>query len=402
MRIPLSIQILISIAVAFAFSFLPHAYFPYVTWTGLVFIKALKMIIVPLVLCSIIGGVLNIGAATDLGRLGIKTGAFYVSSSLIAIVTGLFAVNIINPGQYTDKELFQFATTEKPDVHFGDTFINIIPENIFSSLSNGNMLSIIFFAILFGFFASKLPKNKKESITSFFDAILDTMLAITQFVLKFAPLGVFGLLVNVFGETDNITQLASSLGLYFLTVCIALATHMFVSLPTILRIFAIKKPYAFFSTMGPALLTAFSTSSSSATLPLTMETIELKANVPNKITSFTLPLGATINMDGTALYECIAAVFIAQVLGYDLSIGQQILIVFTALLASIGAAGIPMAGFVMLSVILTAVGLPIEAASIVLAVDRFLDMFRTSVNVWSDSCCALIIANSEKSTSASI
>lgn len=395
-RIPLSIQIIISIVIAILVAVFAPQLSAYVHWTGVLFIKALKMIIVPLVLCSIIVGVMNIGSAGRLGLLGLKTGVFYMLSSFVAIITGLLAVNIIRPGDYADKSMFTFPEAKDISADFGDTFLNIIPENIFASLSTGNMLSIIFFAIVFGYFASVLEEKKRDFISGFFAAVFEVMLAITQFVLKLAPIGVFGLLVGVFAEVDNVNALLSSLGVYFLTVCAALLIHMFISLPVAVRFLALRNPFQFYKLMSPALLTAFSTSSSSATLPLTMETIELKAKVSNRITSFTLPLGATINMDGTALYECVAAVFIAQVLGYDLSFGQQMLVVVTALMASIGAAGIPMAGFVMLSVILTAIGLPVEAAAIVLTVDRFLDMFRTAVNVWSDSCCALIVAHSER------
>jgi Na+/H+-dicarboxylate symporter len=257
------------------------------------------------------------------------------------------------------------------------------------------MLSIIFFAILFGFFITKISKKHSEILNNFFTSVFEVMMKMTLFVIKFTPLGIFGIVAKTIADQDDLGGLVTSMGLYMLTVILALAIHAIVTLPIILKFLGKANPVKHFKNMGTPLLTAFSTSSSGATLPLTMQAVEEESGVSNKISSFTLPLGATVNMDGTALYECIAAIFIAQAYGVDLTFIQQIIIVFTALLASIGAAAIPMAGLVMITVILTAVGLPLEGVGLILAVDRILDMFRTATNVWSDSCGAVVIAKSE-------
>jgi Na+/H+-dicarboxylate symporter len=221
------------------------------------------------------------------------------------------------------------------------------------------------------------------------------MMAITMFIIRFAPLGIFGIVAAVVARQSNLPALAGSMGKYMLVVLAGLFVHFFLTLPLVVWLIARVNPYRHMQLMATPLITAFSTSSSSATLPLTIQAVEKNAGVSNKISSFTLPLGATINMDGTALYECVAAIFIAQAYGIELSVMQQFVVVVTALLASIGAAGIPMAGLVMISVVLTAVGLPLEGVGLILAVDRILDMFRTSTNVWSDMCGAVVVARSE-------
>jgi Na+/H+-dicarboxylate symporter len=262
---------------------------------------------------------------------------------------------------------------------------------------DGDILPIIFFAVIFGVFITQVNDKYKNSLSTFFEAVFEVMMKMTMFIIKFTPLGIFGIVAReVHRNADQLANLAGSMAIYMLTVFLALGIHAFVSLPIILRFFAKVKPFKHMNNMITPLLTAFSTASSSATLPLTMEAVEHKSGVSNKITSFTLPLGATVNMDGTALYECVAAMFIAQVYGIEMHFFQQLLIVVTALLASIGAAGIPMAGLVMLTVILTAAGLPLEGIGLILAVDMILDMTRTAVNVWSDSCGAVTIARSEK------
>ena len=257
------------------------------------------------------------------------------------------------------------------------------------------MLPVIFFSVLFGFFITRVTKPAAGFLTNFFNSVFEVMMKITMFIILFTPLGIFGIVSKVVADQDNLIQLVSRMGLYMGTVLLGLIFHSLVILPLLVKFFGKSKPYRHFSNMSTPLLTAFSTSSSGATLPLTMTAVEENSGVSNKISSFTLPLGATINMDGTALYECVAALFIAQAYGIDLSIGQQVIVVITALLASIGAAGIPMAGLVMITVILTAVNLPLEGVGLILAVDRILDMFRTATNVWSDSCGAVIIARSE-------
>ncbi len=398
-KFPLHWQILIALVLGTIYGiFLPEKV-SYVSWLGELFMRALKMIIVPLILTSIISGVANIGGTNNFGRLGLRTMIYYTVSSLLAIITGLFFVNLIKPGVGADlgfkEQVTSIPVTENP---FKETLLNIIPTNIFKAFADGQMLGIIFFAMLFGFFITRISKDYSKMLVDFFNASFEAMMKLTQFIIKFTPLGIFGIIASVVAENNNLMQLASRLGVYMLVVLAGLFTHAFVTLPTLVRVFGKINPVRHFKAMISVLLTAFSTSSSGATLSLTLDTVKNKVGVSNKIASFTLPLGATVNMDGTALYELVVAMFIAQAYGIELTIGQQFIAVITALLASIGAAGIPMAGLVMISVILTSLGLPLEGLGLVLAVDRILDMFRTSVNVWSDSCAAVIIAKQEGET----
>lgn len=391
-------QILIALIVAVIFGY----YFPqwanYVSWMGDLFLRALKMLIIPLIFSSIISGVTSMGDGKNLGRLGIKTITYYLSTSTLAILTGLIIVNLVKPGVGVDLGFSESIEGLAGKAHsIEDILSQIIPENIVEAMAGGEILPIIFFAIIFGYFITTVDSKSKESLSTFFDAVFKVMMKITLFIIKFTPFGIFGIVYKeVALNADQLANIASSLAIYSACVVAGLLIHAFVFLPLIVRFIGKAKAFAHFRNMITPLLTAFSTSSSSATLPLTMEALEHKSGVSNKITSFTLPLGATINMDGTALYECVAAMFIAQAYGIDLSFGQQAIVVVTALLASIGAAGIPMAGLVMIAVVLTAVGLPLEGMGLILAVDRILDMLRTSVNVWSDSCGAVTIARSEK------
>ncbi len=364
---------------------------------GTIFLRALRMIIVPLIVSSIISGVTSIGSAESFGRLSAKTLFYYITTSLFAILTGLILVNIIHPGvnaplglQAMPEELT--ANVEK----LGDTLLGIIPTNPLQAMVRGDMLPIIFFSLLFGFFITKAPTPYREQLTNFFQGIFEVMMRLTHFIILFTPIGVFALIAKIVGQTG--IEVFAPLAKYMVTVIAGLAIHATITLPLLLYIIGRVNPVAHFRALSSALMTAFSTASSSATLPLTMDAVENNAGVSNKITSFVLPLGATINMDGTALYECVAAMFIAQFYGIELSFFQQFIVVLTALLASIGAAGIPMAGLVMITIILRAVGLPLEGVGLILAVDRILDMLRTSVNVWSDSCGSVIIAKSEGET----
>ena len=398
-KFPLHWQILIALILGTLYGIFIPDYVKYVDWMGDLFMRALKMIIVPLILTSIISGVANIGGDKDLGRLGLRTISYYMVSSLFAIVTGLFFVNLIKPGDGADLGFREDVSSLPITQHsFKDTLLNIVPENIFHAFSNGDMLAIIFFAMLFGFFITRVQEKYTNLLKDFFNASFEVMMKLTQFIIKFTPFGVFGIIARVVASNNNLLELASHLGVYMLVVLAGLFTHAFITLPLLVRIFGKVNPYKHFKAMFAVLLTAFSTSSSGATLSFTMDTVKNKVGVSNKIASFTLPLGATINMDGTALYELVVAMFIAQAYGIHLTIGQQIIAVITALLASIGAAGIPMAGLVMISVVLSALGLPLEGIGLILAVDRILDMLRTSVNVWSDSCAAVIIAKMEGET----
>lgn len=398
LKIKLHWQILIALALAVVFGYYVPSGIRYTAWMGDIFLTALKMVIVPLILSSIITGVTSMGGGKSLGRLGGKTMLYYLATSTLAILTGLLLVNIIRPGVGIEMGLTQSVEGLTDNVgSINEILMRIVPPNIFLAMANGEILPIIFFAIMFGVFITQVNDKYKNSLTTFFEAVFEVMMKMTMFIIKFTPLGIFGIVSReVSRNAHQLGDLAGGMAIYMLTVVLSLGIHAFITLPLIVRFVAKAKPYQHFNNMATALLTAFSTASSSATLPLTMEAVEHKSGVSNKITSFTLPLGATVNMDGTALYECVAAMFIAQVYGIEFTFVQQILIVVTALLASIGAAGIPMAGLVMLTVILTAAGLPLEGIGLILAVDLPLDMMRTSINVWSDSCGAVTVARSEK------
>lgn len=398
--IPLHFQIIITLIAGGFFGYFFPAATIYTNWIGVIFLRALNMIIIPLILCSITTGVASVGNADNLGRLGLKTMGYYIISTLIAIITGLILVRIIKPG--VGAELgFNIPVENISSISdsFGTTLIKIIPSNIFEALMQGQMLSIIFFAILFGFFITKINEKPRILITDVFNAALDVIMKITLFIIRFTPLGIFSITAKVIAQQvqmgNEISEVISRLGLYFITVLLGLFIHGLITLPLSVKLLGRANPIKHMKNMTTPLLTAFSTSSSNATLPLTMKAVEFEDGVSNKIASFTLPLGATVNMNGTALYECVAVIFIAQAYGIDLTFGQQIIVVFTALLAAIGAAGIPMAGLVMMTVVLNAVGLPLEGIGLILAVDRILDMFRTTINVYGDTCCAVIIAKSE-------
>jgi len=402
-KLKLHWQILIALMFGILYGLYFTEYVKYVSWMGDLFLRGLMMVIIPLILSSIISGITNIGSAENLGRLGLKTILYYVATSTFAILTGLFFVNIMGPGKGADLGFSQIVEgLGVARESFGQTLLNIIPKNIFIALTEGRMLSIIFFAILFGFFITKVNQKPRIFLTDFFKASFEVMMKITLFVIKFTPIGIFGIIAKVVaeqaGDMSSLLNICQRLGMYMITVLISLTIHSLITLPLILKLIGRVNPWLHLKAMTTPLLTAFSTSSSSATLPLTMQAVKYNDGVSNKVSSFTLPLGATVNMDGTALYECIAAMFIAQAYGIELGFFQQAIVVITALLASIGAAGIPMAGLVMITIILTAIGLPLEGVGLILAVDRILDMCRTTINVWSDSCGAVVIAKSEGET----
>jgi proton glutamate symport protein len=397
LKIKLHWQILIALVAAVLLGLYLPSSVKYFSWMGDLFLRGLKMVIVPLIFVSIVSGVTSIGSGKSLGRIGFKTLAYYISTSMLAILTGLFLVNIIKPG--VDVHMgFSEEVTQLPTASgkINDLLMRMVPENIIDSMARGDILPIIFFAILFGFFISQVADSYRQPLTTFFEGMFEVMMKVTMFIIRFTPLGILGIVSHeVVRNADKLANIAGSMAIYMLTVAIGLIIHATITLPLIVKFVARANPLKHFKNMITPLLTAFSTVSSSATLPLTMEAVEHKSGVSNKITSFTLPLGATINMDGTALYECVAAIFIAQVYGVELTVIQQVIIVVTALLASIGAAGIPMAGLVMITIVLTAVNLPLEGVGLIIAVDLILDMMRTTVNVWSDSCAAVTIARSE-------
>lgn len=373
-------------------------------FTGTLFLNALKMLIVPLVMASIICGMMSLSADT-LGRLGAKTMLYYAVSSLVAILIGLFFVNLLQPG-IIDGEPARFVlglsseteevlrvVSSKGSSDIAEVLLRMVPPNIVTAAANGQMLGLIFFSLIFGFFVSRLQGGAAHVQKDFWQGLLDIMMMMTELVMKFSPIGVFALVAKVFMVSG--IEAFEPLALFFITVLLALGVHMFVFLPAVLRYIAGVSAAKHFKAMLPALLTAFSTSSSSATLPITIDSVESRAGVSNQVSGFTLPLGATINMDGTALYECVAAMFIAQAYGISLDLTTQFTIVLVALLTSVGVAGIPSASLVAISIILTVIGLPLEAIGLILVVDRVLDMCRTTVNVFSDSCAAVTIARLE-------
>lgn len=374
---------------------------------GTAFLQALKMLVIPLVVSSVICGISGIGQ-TQLGRMGWLTAATFIGFTSSAVLIGLLMVNVLTPGLQNGKpasDLFQLTNAEQvaaqvakvADRDGGDiagVFLRMIPTNIVQAASDdGQMLGVIVFSLLFGFFMLQTAEPGRSTQLHFWRGLNDTMMRMTLFVMKFAPLGVYGL----------ITQTAMNTGLksltvmlvFFITVAGGLLLHCFGMLALYLKIFGRVNPLKHYQAMFPAMLTAFSTASSNASLPINIKCLEENAKVSHKTTSFVLPLGASLNMDGTALYECVAVIFIAQVYGVDLSHGQQLLVVLLALLTSFGVAGIPAASLVAISVILGSLGLPIEAIGLLMVTDRILDMLRTAVNVFSDSCCAVVVARAE-------
>lgn len=384
------------------------------SFVGELFMNALKMMIIPLIVTSMISGVMQLGSHSGIGSIGTKTLLYYTFSGLCAVLIGLILVNGLQPGQI-EKEtalamLGEAAHTTSENQLFEkvdnrgtndllDIFKRMLPTNIFKAASdNGQLLGIIVFSIFYGFFAGRLPDTMKTFQLQFWETSQSIILNITEFIIRFAPIGVYGLVLPIVFNAP-IGDLIQTLYWFFITVLLGLFIHMFIALSLCLKLFTKVNPITHYKTMFPVILTAFSTASSSATLPLTIDTVSLKANVSKKTCAFTLPLGATINMDGTALYECIVVLFIAQLYasigGVDLTLGQQCLVVFLALTTSIGVAGIPAASLVAIAIILPAVGLPIEAIGVVWVTDRLLDMCRTSVNVFSDTVAAIVIAHSE-------
>jgi Na+/H+-dicarboxylate symporter len=369
---------------------------------GEIFLNALKMIIVPLITSSIVVGVAGIGSGGNIGALGTRTLLFYAITTLAAILIGLFVINTVAPGTVDGEPAGEILALQAPAADIGakiegkgagdvvEVFKRMVPPNIVKAAAEGQMLGLIFFSILFGYFMTHLSHDYAEPLFKFWNAVFHVMMKITELIMKFAPIGVFGLVAAVIAETGFAA--ARPLAIFALAVVAALLLHSLITLPLLLRFVGRVKPFATMRAMAPALLTAFSTSSSSATLPVTMDTIEEKVGVSNEVSSFVLPLGATVNMNGTALYECAAAMFLAQAYGLELSFGMQFSVVAIALLTSIGVAGVPSASLVAIAIILAAVGLPVEAIGVLLVFDRILDMCRTSVNIWGDACCATIVA----------
>ena len=376
---------------------------------GVIFVNLLKLIAVPLVFASLVKGVASLSDISRLSRIGGKTIAFYLCSTVIAVTIGLLIVNLASPGANFDRDTIELSAGSQEGASAKITaaqgvkergplqfVVELIPTNIFESASNNsNMLQVIFFAILFGIAMVMLPKDKTVYVKGFFDGINDIILQIVDLIMMAAPYGVFALLAGLIVDFGASATLFIALAKYSLTVIIGLLIMIFLVYPLILRIFTKMKYKDFFRGIMPAQMLAFSTSSSAATLPVTMERCEDHLGVSEEVSSFVLPLGATINMDGTSLYQAVAAVFIAQVFGIELDLSQQLTIVLTATLASIGAAAVPGAGMVMLVIVLGAINIPVEGLALIFGVDRILDMLRTVVNVTGDATVATVVASTE-------
>jgi len=427
MKISLHSKILISLLLAFGIGLSLNVYsFPLeekpewvvlvhdsCKFIGTLFLNALKMVVIPLIVTSIICGVTKIGAESNFKRLGLKTLGFYSLSGLLAVTVGLLCVNLLEPGvideeirqkMLQNKDSFESEKMDSAMQRADDGWSNLVtifhrmvPTNIFKAAVEGQLLGLIFFSLLFGFFVAKQPSKPKEAQASFWESLNSVILSLTNFIISFAPYGIFGLVTPTLMSVGLDTLYV--MGGFALTVLFGLLIHSLLVLPLLLKVTAKINAIEHFKAMAPALLTAFSTASSSATLPLTMKCVTQRVGVSNKVGSFTLPLGATMNMDGTALFECVVVVFLAQLFGIDMSWSVQFSVVLMALLTSVGVAGIPSASLVAIIVILQAVGFPEETISmgvgIVYVVDRFLDMTRTAVNVLGDSCAAAVIGKSE-------
>ena len=375
---------------------------PIFDYIGTMFLNALKMIIVPLITSSIIIGVAGIGSGGNLGALGGKTLLFYATTTLAAILVGLVIINVVAPGIANGEPAGEMLALEANTTDItsrvegkgvgdvAEVFQRMVPPNIIAAAAEGQMLGLIFFSLLFGYFMTKLAHQYAEPLFNFWNGVFHVMMSMTEFIMKFAPIGVFGLVAEVMATAGF--SAAKPLAIFAACVILALGVHAFGTLPLMLRFIGRVKPYKTIAGVAPAMLTAVSTASSSATLPVTMDCVEDNLGVSNKISSFVLPLGATVNMNGTALYECAAAIFLAQAYGLDLTFGQQFAVVVIALLTSIGVAGVPSASLVAIAIILGAIGLPMEAIGVLMVFDRILDMCRTSINIWGDACCATIVA----------
>jgi len=372
------------------------------SFLGQIFLNALMLLVVPLVGSAIINGIAQIGQDKSFARLGGKTFFFYVLTTFLGILTGILFVNLIHPGSYfslpeqvASSEEFSFINhnnlNNSTDI-IGAMLLKLIPNNIFAAASSGNMLGIIFFSFLFGIALAKSSNPFSDMLVKLWNALFFTLMRMTQYIIKIVPFGVFFLVTHVIAQ-HRIRSIGPLL-IFLFTVILALASFMFGILPLLLKLVGIH-PWHHLKAMLPALITAFSTSSSAATLPVTIDCVEKKAGVSNRICSFVVPLGTSINMSGSALYECVAVLFIAQIYGIELTIIHQVLVVTLALITSMGVAGIPSASLIAILIILNMLNFPAEGIALILPVDRLLDMCRTTVNVFSDSSCAVIIAHTE-------
>lgn len=358
---------------------------------GKVFINSIKMMVVPLVSVSLIVGTASIGDVRKLGRIGTKTLAFYLTTTALAITIAMTLTSIVQPGVgFNLPSEAEYAVKEAPQLV--NVLIDMVPTNPISSLASGSMLQIIVFSILFGTAMTALG-DKAATVRDFFEGLNDVILKLVMMIMAIAPYGVFALVSKTFATLGYSAM--KPLAAYMLCVVFALLIHAVVTYQGLLFAFTRLNPLKFLKNFSPAMIVAFSTASSSATLPVTIETAEDRLGVPKSIASFTLPLGATINMDGTAIMQGVATVFLAQAYGMQLTVGNLLTVILTATLASIGTAGVPGVGLIMLSMVLVQVGVPVEGIAIIMGIDRILDMCRTAINITGDAACTLIVANSE-------
>ena len=365
---------------------------------GKLFVNSLKMLVVPLVFCSITVGITSLGNLSLMGRVGLKAIIIYLLTTAFAITLALIFAIAIEPGQgYEIDSSVQFSAKEAPSL--SSVLTSIVPSNPILAMADGEMLQIILFAIILGI-AITITGNKAESFKKGIISLNEIMMSMVTIVMKFAPLGVFCLIAKTFATQgiDMIIPLAS----YFFTVTIVLILHVLLTYSAFLKFVGKVSPFLFLKKMRTAIVFAFSTASSNATIPVTLSTVEKRLGVDKSVASFTVPLGATINMDGTAIMQGVATVFIASVYMVDLTIGDYLTVILTATLASIGTAGVPGVGLIMLTMVLTQVGLPVEGVALIIGIDRLLDMMRTAVNITGDSMVSLITSKSEKSFNKSI
>lgn len=372
---------------------------------GQLFLNALTLVVVPLVSASIITGAARIGGEKTAGKLGIKIFSVFFGTSLLAILVGWLLANFIKPGLFStnaallpEGKLLELASqaNEGAFAKIEQILLKIVPSNILLVASQGQMLGLIFFSLLFGFFLSRIEEEPARILNGFWKGIFQVMMRMTQLVMKVLPLGVFALVAKAVATTglNSIT----SVGYFFFTVLVGLAIYMLLVLPFLLKYVARVNPLAHIKAMIPALITAFSTTSSAATLPVTLECVEKKVGVSNRIASFMLPLGSSVNLAGSSLQVIVAVFTIAQMYSLDLNFSTQVIVFTMSLLLSFGMAGIPSASLISIILILTTIGFPADGIGPILAVERILDMFRTMVNVFSNSCCAVLVARSEGET----
>ena len=401
MKLALHWQILIAIVLGIVFGAWFYPYIGYVGWMGTLFLRLLNMLVLPLIFCSIISAIGNLPDGEALKRMGFKTIGFYACTTLLAILTGMVFVTILRPGVGLEMptNLEEIQTIQSQQKSFVELLMNMVPNNVVEDMSKGNMLPVIFFAFLVGTLIHSIPSSNAQTLKNFFRSCFELMMQMTLLVVRLAPLGVFGLIAvqcaKYAGDSDKMLQAASSLGMFMLTSFLGMGFHFFITLSIILIVFAKVNPIRHMVNMLPSLLTAFSTATSNATIPLSMECLEKNSGVSRQTSGFVIPLGATLNMNGTALYECVIVIFLSQAYGLPLSLSDQVIMVTLVMLAAAGTAGIPMASFVMTAIALRAVGLPLEGLGVILAIDRILDMTRTTVNIYGDTCCAVYIARSE-------